>query len=178
MSETGDVLKALSDKEIKEIVDAETTYSRYFGGCYTEDELGSIPISHNSHQTIGYFVLYIRPGLSSGHWVLLFMYKGQPVFFDPFGAPPSEQILAFLRRVKQKRGHLSPVIVSSIDLQALTSAACGYYCLYFFIHLSQSIVYYHSARESLELIQSEFAKGADSPVENEQLLTQYFSLQD
>lgn len=118
---TGEVsegMPALSNQEIEEIVDG-SFYSRYYGGCFTEYELANIRISENSHQSIGFFVLYTAPGLTFGHWVLLYFFKGHAIFADPFGAPPSEQILSFLKRVKEKRGHLPQLIVSDLDLQAL-----------------------------------------------------------
>ena len=48
----------------------------------------------------------------------------EPIFFDPFGAPPSESIKKF---VLDNTGKKLPY--TEKDVQSLMNNACGYYCL-------------------------------------------------
>lgn len=63
---------------------------------------------------------------SGTHWVAAFTSPKATIFFDPFGLPPSEEILKFLKTSKAEKH-----IYSSSQLQNIRSSLCGYYVLYF-----------------------------------------------
>jgi len=63
------------------------------------------------------------------HWTMLQVNKTpngkyEPIFFDPYGAPPSE---AIKERVKRKFNVYLPHTTK--DIQSLMNNACGFYCL-------------------------------------------------
>jgi hypothetical protein len=65
------------------------------------------------------------------HWTCLQVAKYpngtiEPIFFDPYGAPPSEAVIKF---VKDSCGKYLPY--NKRDLQSLMNNACGYFCLAF-----------------------------------------------
>jgi hypothetical protein len=68
---------------------------------------------------------------SGTHWTCLQVNKDKddrvmPLFFDPYGAPPSESIKDF---VKENTGKYLPH--TNKDVQSLMNNACGYYCCAF-----------------------------------------------
>lgn len=65
------------------------------------------------------------------HWTCLQVNKYpdgrvEPIFFDPYGAPPSESVKKF---VQDNTGKKLPHTTK--DVQSLMNNACGYYCLAF-----------------------------------------------
>jgi hypothetical protein len=66
---------------------------------------------------------------SGTHWTYLQIgeYKNKayaPIFFDPYGAPPSESIKAAVQRSFKKY-----LPYTNKDVQSLMNNACGFYCL-------------------------------------------------
>jgi hypothetical protein len=61
-----------------------------------------------------------------GHWVCCAVLRGQRLSYyaDPFGVVPPVEILQFPRLFRR------PIAMSAVDIQALTSDKCGYFCLY------------------------------------------------
>ena len=73
------------------------------------------------------------------HWTCLQVQqypdgKIEPMYFDPFGAPPSESIKKFVKDTCAKE-----LPYNTKDIQSLMNNACGYYCLAYlhFINASQ-----------------------------------------
>ena len=58
------------------------------------------------------------------HWTSLIVEKKKALFFDPFGAEPSQEIVDFVKTRKGCR-----LGYSSRDIQDLASHNCGYFCL-------------------------------------------------
>ena len=55
----------------------------------------------------------------------------EPIFFDPYGAPPSESIKKF---VLDNTGKKLPY--TEKDVQSLMNNACGYYCAAFLHYIN------------------------------------------
>lgn len=65
------------------------------------------------------------------HWTCLIVQKHIALFFDSFGAPPSTEIIEFVRKRRGIRFAFSNEII-----QDLNSENCGFFCLYlcWFVH--------------------------------------------
>ena len=59
------------------------------------------------------------------HWTTLIVQPNIAVFFDSFGAPPSTEIVDFVK--KRKGIHMA---FNNEIIQDLSSENCGYFCLY------------------------------------------------
>ena len=67
---------------------------------------------------------------SGTHWTMLQVNKTpngkiEPIFFDPYGAPPSEHIKACVKNTTGKAG----IPHTKKDVQSLMNNACGFFCL-------------------------------------------------
>ena len=99
-------------------------------GCYFKDELPR-QLKYNTGYIINLDDSMDGEGNSNegSHWTCLQVNKypnGQiePIFFDPYAAPPSESVKAF---VKNNCGKDLPF--TNRDVQSLMNNACGFYCL-------------------------------------------------
>jgi hypothetical protein len=108
---------SLSNYEIEDV-------ARHYGinliDCCMKDELP---------RTIkdGFYVVNLESS-SQGegtHWTTLIVQPNIAVFFDSFGAPPSTEIVDFVK--KRKGIHMA---FNNEIIQDLSSENCGYFCLY------------------------------------------------
>lgn len=106
-------------------------------GCFFKDELPR-KLKYNTGYIINLDNSVDESGsLNEGsHWTCLFVQKypkGQiePIFFDPYGAPPSESVIKF---VKDNCGKFLPY--NNKDIQSLMNNACGWYCAAFLHYIT------------------------------------------
>ena len=76
------------------------------------------------------------------HWTGLIVEKKNALFFDPFGAEPSQEIVDFIKKRKD-----CTLGYTSRDIQDLTSHNCGYFCLAFLLHLKDCTDLFDAANE-------------------------------
>ena len=81
------------------------------------------------------------------HWTCLQVAKYpngtiEPIFFDPYGVPPSEAVIKF---IKDNCGKYLPY--NKRDLQSLMNNACGFYCCALLHYLN---AYPHRKKELYE----------------------------
>lgn len=117
----------LTDVQIK---DLSQRMSIPLAGIYFKDELPK-KLDYNKTYIINLQDSTDEDGeLNSGtHWTFLQVNKYpndkiEPMFFDPYGAPPSE---AIKKAVKTTCGKYLPH--TNKDIQSLMNNACGFYCL-------------------------------------------------
>lgn len=91
----------------------------YYGGCMAKDEFKIKPNK--------FFIINMDNHTGEGtHWILCSNLNPRYCFFfDPFGAPMPEEVLYQMKKTKKK------CFYSDVDLQALDSSSCGYFCCYF-----------------------------------------------
>ena len=101
------------------------------GGVYFKDELPK-KLEFNKYYIINLENSHDEEGNenSGTHWTACQcnMYpsgKGECIFFDPYGAPPSENI----KKVIKNTTNQINVPFTTVDIQSLMNNACGWYCL-------------------------------------------------
>jgi hypothetical protein len=98
------------------------------------------------------------------HWTALIIRNDTALYFDSFGAPPSTEIIDFVK--KRKNIHLA---FNNEIIQDLKSSNCGYYCL--------ALILYVKHHSSIPLTQSaeDFTKlFMDDTKQNDGILQQFF----
>ena len=140
-----------------------------FGGCYLQSQLARVPVP-NERATRGLFIL-LEPKEAGpktvGHWVLLWWQRGKVEYVDPFGEPPSLEVLAYVKRADRRAesgAAANNLTRSNVDLQSLSSDSCGWWCMYLFLQLSRG--------QSLQSILSR--SSWDNQDENESQLAEWW----
>jgi len=98
------------------------------------------------------------------HWTALIIRNDTALYFDSFGAPPSTEIIDFVK--KRKNIHLA---FNNEIIQDLKSSNCGYYCL--------ALILYVKHHASIPLVQSaeNFTRlFADDTKKNDGILRHFF----
>lgn len=98
------------------------------------------------------------------HWTCLHICDNHALFFDSFGAPPSVEIMDFVKQRPQcKLGYNQGII------QDLKSDLCGYFCvgLLLQLHLTKSRDMYKIANEYINQFD-------DNTKNNDEILKHYF----
>jgi len=86
-----------------------------FGGVYMRDEVSDAPRDKS-------IIVNLDGAIGSGtHWVGLYRGAGYCYYFDSFGLPPPEEIVALCDKL----------FYSSNQIQKLDSIMCGYYAVVF-----------------------------------------------
>jgi hypothetical protein len=107
---------ALSDLEINEHFKNDKLYL----GTYAKDKLPMVLAKVKR----GSCIINMGDAATGGtHWVAILMSRTHSVYFDSFGAPPPQRVLAFMK----KRGVKS--FYSDRQLQDLKASSCGWYCV-------------------------------------------------
>ena len=100
-----------------------------YGGCYFKDELPHIEPNK-------VYIINLQDSEddngnqnSGTHWTMLYVRKTpkdiiEPIFFDPYGAPPSEAIKSAIKNDFNKY-----LPYTTKDIQSLMNNACGFFCL-------------------------------------------------
>jgi hypothetical protein len=106
-------------------------------GVYFKDELPRV-LKYNTAYIINLDNSLDEEGNENEgtHWTCLQVNKYpsgaiEPIFFDPYGAPPSEDIIAF---VKNNCAKYLPH--TNKDIQSLMNNACGFYCCAFLHYIN------------------------------------------
>ncbi len=118
-------MHALSNFEI----DKYLNHLPFYKGCKMSDELRKKKIAPNE-----VLVINLDKSINQGtHWCLIFNAQNRKavIYIDPFGLPPNNDTLKYLRTSNKK------VIYNTSQIQDMTSVLCGYYCIFFAIELSK-----------------------------------------
>lgn len=101
-----------------------------FGGCFFKDELPP-KVDVNKVYIINLQDSETEDGEQNGgtHWTMMYVRETpkkqlQPIYFDPYGAPPPEIVkMTFEKNYNKKLPYTTK------DIQSLMNNACGFYCL-------------------------------------------------
>jgi len=99
-------------------------------GCYFKDDIPT-PLKFNKVYILNLQDSEDDEGNQNDgtHWTLLYIRQTpknqlQPIFFDPYGCPPSENIKNIVEKQCNKK-----LPYTTKDIQSLMNNACGFYCL-------------------------------------------------
>jgi len=99
--------------------------------CCFKDELDA-PLQYNQSYIINIEDSHGEDGQNNGgtHWVFLQINKYpnekiEPIYFDPYGVPPPENIKKAVKETINRPG----LPYTEKDIQSLMNNACGFYCL-------------------------------------------------
>ena len=95
------------------------------------------------------------------HWTALHANNNYVILYDPFGAPPAPEILAFAKKFH----HRKAIINITNGSQDPKAATCGHWCIYFLYCMNNGI----------KLTQY-LAALSDNTEENEKLLKKFFDM--
>ena len=102
-----------------EIIDYCHKHSIPLLDCISKDLLDNTPMKNNTC----YVLNLDTPNGEGTHWTCLLKSKGKMLYYDSFGSPPPESVLA---KINNSKG--SAYISTEVN-QDLDSILCGYYCL-------------------------------------------------
>lgn len=101
-----------------------------FGGCFFKDELPP-KVDVNKVYIINLQDSETEDGEQNGgtHWTMMYVRETpkkqlQPIYFDPYGAPPPEIVKKNFENSYNKK-----LPYTTKDIQSLMNNACGFYCL-------------------------------------------------
>lgn len=101
-----------------------------FGGCFFKDELPP-KVDVNKVYIINLQDSETEDGEQNGgtHWTMMYVRETpkkqlQPIYFDPYGAPPPEIVKNNFEKNYNKK-----LPYTTKDIQSLMNNACGFYCL-------------------------------------------------
>ena len=78
----------------------------------------------------GAYILNLDTSRGPGtHWTCFYIERNEAVYFDPFGVVPPQELVVALKGYK--------TIYNTMDIQALDTGGCGYYCLLFLWWMSR-----------------------------------------
>ena len=119
---------SLTDDQIKELA---SKMQFKLADCLFKDELEA-PLQYNESYIINLEDSVDKDGHPNDgtHWTFLQCNKYpndkiECIYFDPYGAPPSEHIKEVVKRTTGKQG----LPHTTADVQSLMNNACGFYCL-------------------------------------------------
>lgn len=131
-------------------------------GVFMKDELLSMK------QSDGNYIVNLQSTTdgNGSHWTALIMRGKEAFFFDSFGAPPSVEIIKF---IKKKRG--VRLAFNNWIIQDLKSDNCGYFCVALLIYIRNNL----KKGMSLMKVADDFIDGfgEDSKI-NDELLKSFF----
>jgi hypothetical protein len=67
------------------------------------------------------------------HWTCLFIKNGSSYYFDPYGFPPTKEVINYCKE---------PRYYSSFPIQKFNEVICGHYCIYLLYRLSNGNNFY------------------------------------
>lgn len=97
--------------------------NKLYGGTYSKDLL-------IDKKPAGKFWIINLEDFDAGngsHWVCMIDFLDQPLYVDPFGISPPNDIISFMGRSKKRK----PGIYSKAQYQEVDSTNCGLFCLEF-----------------------------------------------
>ena len=100
------------------------------------------------------------------HWLGLFIHKNNAYYFDSYGAPPSVEIMKFVK--KRKGCHM---YYNNFIIQDLKSQNCGWYTLAFLLWCYSYVLF----SKDMKNMFNEFVKSfVDDTKENDNILKEFF----
>lgn len=123
----------MNTNQIKNVIQQDLTTRKKFAGVFAENRLP---------QQIDFypcgFIVNSDPDSKPGrHWLALyFTSPEQGEFFDSFGRKPefySKKFVTFLNRNSKNWTH------SQRELQSVTTAVCGEYCIFYLMHRARNV---------------------------------------
>ena len=143
-----------------EIEDIAKHYNLNLIDCCMKDEL-------SSQIEDGFYIINLESG-SQGqgtHWTTLVVQPHLALFCDSFGAPPSVEIINFVKKRKGIKFAFSNEII-----QDLESSNCGFFCLYLIYFITR-----HQREKGLIQLAESFTKlFKDNTKLNDGILRQLF----
>ena len=119
----------------------------------------------------GAYIINLQSSIqgSGSHWTGLFIHGYQSAFFDSFGAPPSTEIVDFVK--KRKGAHL---LYNNFIIQDLKSDRCGWYTLAFLLFMYNDLHLLNS--KVMNKIFNEFVDSFSSNTKaNDEILKSFFA---
>jgi hypothetical protein len=142
-----------------EIEDVAKHYNLPLIDCCMKDELNKLQN--------GFYIINLESSNQGDgtHWTTLIVQPDLAIFCDSFGAPPSTEIINF---VKQRKGmHLA---FSNEIIQDMQSSDCGYFCLYLCYYIKK----HHREKGLAQLVESFTKLFKDNTKYNDGILRQLF----
>jgi len=124
-------LPELWSEQFDHFFQEEKEYKSAYLGCFSKDELKKqkpyckFAVVNNADEN-----------KTGTHWVCFYACKNQPdiYFFDSMGCPPAEDIQKYLQKVSKKTK--KNIVINTMQLQALGTDSCGWFCLFVLTHLA------------------------------------------
>lgn len=120
-----------------EEIERMMSHYKEFKGCYHEDDVRKIHVSHTSKPFAICILIPWGHGGSHGHWVSLYVDPKNKMieYYNPFGeAPPNQLSKEFKRIVNELDStHLFQYKINKVKNQRANSDTCGYHAMKFII---------------------------------------------
>ena len=116
----------------------------------------------------GCYIINLQSSTSGNgtHWLGLFIHKNNAYYFDSYGAPPSVEIMKFVK--KRKGCHM---YYNNFIIQDLKSQNCGWYTLAFLLWCYSYVLF----SKDMKNMFNEFVKSfVDDTKENDNILKEFF----
>lgn len=106
--------------------------NKRYMGCFMSDELPPDGPEQGKMYVLNLGKSSNPETMNGTHWTCVFNGRNNSIiYFDPFGAPPSESILKWLKKTKVPgQSYRKPIVYNTIQLQDIDSSTCGYFCCY------------------------------------------------
>ena len=117
----------------------------------------------------GCYIINLQSSTSGNgtHWLSLFIHKQNSYFFDSYGAPPSVEIMKFVK--KRKGCHM---YYNNFIIQDLKSVNCGFYALAFLLWCYSYVLF----SKDLKNMFNDFVKAFDDDTtKNDKILKDFFA---
>jgi len=117
----------------------------------------------------GCYIINLQSSTSGNgtHWLALFIHKNIAYFFDSYGAPPSVEIMKFVK--KRKGCHM---YYNNFIIQDLKSQNCGWYALAFLLWCYSYIL----CSNDMKHMFNDFVKAfVDDTTKNDKILKDFFA---
>ena len=117
----------------------------------------------------GCYIINLQSSTSGNgtHWLALFIHKNIAYFFDSYGAPPSVEIMKFVK--KRKGCHM---YYNNFIIQDLKSDNCGFYALAFLLWCYSYVLF----SKDMKNMYSDFVDAfSDDTTKNDKILKDFFA---
>ena len=117
----------------------------------------------------GCYIINLQSSTSGNgtHWLSLFIHKNHSYFFDSYGAPPSVEIMKFVK--KRKGCHM---YYNNFIIQDLKSVNCGFYALAFLLWCYSYVLF----SKDMKNMFNDFVKAFDDDTtKNDKILKDFFA---
>jgi hypothetical protein len=117
----------------------------------------------------GCYIINLQSSTSGNgtHWLSLFIHKQNSYFFDSYGAPPSVEIMKFVK--KRKGCHM---YYNNFIIQDLKSVNCGFYALAFLLWCYSYVLF----SKDMKNMFNDFVKAFDDDTtKNDKILKDFFA---